>query len=362
MNANRRFTKAVILSIVGTSGSSGIEAKQDASFVPMRSETVPRNPESQSSMIRPIWLDPEFDRAGGDRVRFQGNIEEVFEDPNRILSLEIPSLKCLDIDIYLDRKILSWEEEKEASLKVIHFVQRFHLAKKALTMVPGLLEREDSPFKIVQSLEFHNIDDLISSHRVFNALVSYFFDDCIRGTALFERVITRLGREYATDLENLSVSIDGNLLPKMFDHLGQIFAHGLTNRVRTIRIAVGLDCMVNTAPPSLTELCDSIENLELSFRGDIYKPWGANFSALKTLRLYQCVLIPAPRALNDTRRYDPFWWIPNLSSLEVIECNFRSIYPVKVSGNKLVHLALVMVQKLEIVAAQLESFTSKEEK
>ncbi|CAN1346139.1 hypothetical protein LINPERPRIM_LOCUS40650 [Linum perenne] len=159
----------------------------------MRSETVPRNPESQSSMIRPIWLDPEFDRAGGDRVRFQGNIEEVFEDPNRILSLEIPSLKCLDIDIYLDRKILSWEEEKEASLKVIHFVQRFHLAKKALTMVPGLLEREDSPFKIVQSLEFHNIDDLISSHRVFNALVSYFFDDCIRGTALFERVITRLG-------------------------------------------------------------------------------------------------------------------------------------------------------------------------
>ncbi|CAN1182085.1 hypothetical protein LINPERHAP2_LOCUS35785 [Linum perenne] len=169
-------------------------------------------------------------------------------------------------------------------------------------------------------------------------------------------------REYATDLENLSVSIDGNLLPKMFDLLGQIFVHGLTNRVRTVRIAVGLDCMVSTAPPSLTELCDSIENLELSFRGDIYKPWGANFSALKTLRLYQCVLIPAPRALNDTRRYDPFWWIPNLSSLEVIECNFRSIYPVKVSGNKLVHLALVMVQKLEIVAAQLESFTSKEEK
>ncbi|CAN1345104.1 hypothetical protein LINPERPRIM_LOCUS40275 [Linum perenne] len=159
----------------------------------MRPETVPRDPESHISMIRPIWLYPEFDRAGGDRVRFQGNIEEVFEDPNRIMSLEIPSLKCLDIDIYLDRKILSWEEEKEASLKVIHFVQRFHLAKKALTMVPGLLEREDSPFKIVQSLEFHNIDDLISSHRVFNALVSYFFDDCIRGTALFERVITRLG-------------------------------------------------------------------------------------------------------------------------------------------------------------------------
>ncbi|CAN1182087.1 hypothetical protein LINPERHAP2_LOCUS35787 [Linum perenne] len=168
--------------------------------------------------------------------------------------------------------------------------------------------------------------------------------------------------EYATDLEILSVSIDGNLLPEMFDLLGQIFAHGLTNRVRTVRIAVGLDRMVSTALPSLTELCDSIENLELSFRGDIYKPWGANFSALETLRLYQCILMPALRALNDTRRYDPFWWIPNLSSLEVIECNFRSIYPVKVSGNKLVHLALVMVQKLEIVAAQLESFTSKEEK
>ncbi|CAN1842033.1 Putative F-box/FBD/LRR-repeat protein At4g13965 [Linum perenne] len=135
----------------------------------------------------------------------KGTIEEVFGDPDRILSLEIPALKCLDIDIYLDREILSWEEEKEASLKVIRFVQRFHVAKrvklhpgiiKALTMVPGLLEHEDSPFKNVHSLEFHNIDDLISSRRVFNALVSYFFDDCIRGTALFERVITRLGTLY----------------------------------------------------------------------------------------------------------------------------------------------------------------------
>ncbi|CAN1181862.1 hypothetical protein LINPERHAP2_LOCUS35669 [Linum perenne] len=145
----------------------------------------------------------------------------------------------------------------------------------------------------------------------------------------------------------------------MCDPLGRIFTYGLTNRVQTVRIAFELDRMVSTPPPGLTELCDSVENLELSFRGDIYKLWGADFSALKTLRLYGCVLIPAPRTLNDTTRYDRFGWIPNLSSLKVIECNFRSIYPVKVSSNKLAHLALVNieVQKLDIVVPQLESFT-----
>ncbi|CAN1121303.1 hypothetical protein LINPERHAP2_LOCUS708 [Linum perenne] len=132
--------------------------------------------------------------------------------------------------------------------------------------------------------------------------------------------------------------------------------------VRTLRLAVGLDRMVKSALPSLTKLCDSVENLDLSFCGDIYKPWGANFSALRTLHLYRCILIPAPVNLKETRQYDPFEWIPNLSSLEVIECNFRSIYPVKVSGNKLVHLALVniIVKKLEIVAPQLEYFTCKD--
>ncbi|CAN1834502.1 hypothetical protein LINPERHAP1_LOCUS34108 [Linum perenne] len=175
------------------------------------------------------------------------------------------------------------------------------------------------------------------------------------------------------------VSTDDNLHPEMFDLLGRIFAQGLTkrvrtvrivaNRVRTLRLAVGLDRMVKPAPPSLTELCDSVENLDLSFCGDIYEPWGANFSALRTLHLYRCILIPAPRNLKETRQYDPFGWIPNLSSLEVIECNFRSIYPIKVSGNKLVHLALVLVhlplvnfkvEKLKIFAPQLELFTCKD--
>ncbi|CAN1345813.1 hypothetical protein LINPERPRIM_LOCUS40529, partial [Linum perenne] len=87
----------------------------------------------------------------------------------------------------------------------------------------------------------------------------------------------------------------------------------------------------------------------------------ANFSALRTLCLYQCVLILAPGTLNETIRYDLFGWIPNLSSREVIECEFWCIFLVKISGDKLVHLSLVnfKVHIIEIVAPQLESFTCK---
>ncbi|CAN1185914.1 hypothetical protein LINPERHAP2_LOCUS37843 [Linum perenne] len=193
-----------------------------------------------------------------------------------------------------------------------------------------------------------------------------------------ENVTSFHNREYASDFDVLSVSTDGKLFMRMLDLLAQIFAHGVANRVRTLRLAVGLDRMVKPAPPnltelfqpappSLTELCDSVENLDLSFRGDIYKPWGANFSALRTLRLYRCILrpcnlIPAPGTLNETGRYDLFGWIPNLSTLEVIECEFRCIFPVKISGDKLVHLSLdnLKVHRIEIVAPQLESFTYKD--
>ncbi|CAN1834505.1 F-box/LRR-repeat protein 13 [Linum perenne] len=179
-----------------------------------------------------------------------------------------------------------------------------------------------------------------------------------------ENVMSFHNREFASDFDFLSVSTDGKLFMGMFNLLGRIFAHGVANRVQTFRLVVGLDRMVQPAPPSLTELCDSVENLDLSFRGDIdiYKPWGANFSALMTLRLYQCNLIPAPGTLNETGRYDLFGWIPNLSTLEVIECEFRCIFPVKISGDKLVHLSLdnLKVHRIEIVAPQLESFTYKD--
>ncbi|CAN1121304.1 hypothetical protein LINPERHAP2_LOCUS709 [Linum perenne] len=134
-----------------------------------------------------------------------------------------------------------------------------------------------------------------------------------------ENVMSFHNREFASDFDFLSVSTDDKLFMGMFNLLGRIFAHGVANRVRTFWLAVRLDRMVQPAPPSLTQLCDSVENLDLSFRGDIYKPWGANFSALKTLRLYWCILRPAPRNLNETRQYDPLGCIPNLSSLEVIE-------------------------------------------
>ncbi|CAN1333516.1 F-box/LRR-repeat protein 13 [Linum perenne] len=177
-----------------------------------------------------------------------------------------------------------------------------------------------------------------------------------------ENVLSFHNREFASDFDFLSVSIDGELFMGMFDLLGRIFAHGVANRVRTFRLAVGLDLIIKPTPPSLTKLCDSVENLDLSFHGDIYKPWGANFSALRTLRLYRCILRLALRTLNKTRGYAPFGWIPNLSSLEVIECEFSSDYPFKISGDKLVHLALVnfKVNRINIVAPQLESFTCKD--
>ncbi|CAN1185916.1 Putative F-box/FBD/LRR-repeat protein At4g13965 [Linum perenne] len=197
-------------------------------------------------------------------------------------------------------------------------------------------------------LDFHIPSPISDEWKSFNQFV--------------ENLMSFHNREFASDFDFLSVSTDGKLFMGMFNILGRIFAHGVANRVRTFRLVVGLDRMVQPAPPSLTELCDSVENLDLSFRGDIYKPWGANFSALRTLRLYRCILRPAPRNLNETRQYDPFGCIPNLSSLEVIECEFRSIYPIKIWGDKLVHLTLVncKVMKLEIFAPQLKSFTWKD--
>ncbi|CAN1181861.1 hypothetical protein LINPERHAP2_LOCUS35668 [Linum perenne] len=84
----------------------------------------------------------------------------------------------------------------------------------------------------------------------------------------------------------LSVSTDGNLHPGIFNHLGRIFAHELMNRVWTLQLTVGWNHLVEPISLGLTELCDSVGNLELSCRGNFYKPWKANFSALKTLLLY----------------------------------------------------------------------------
>ncbi|CAN1188874.1 hypothetical protein LINPERHAP2_LOCUS39589 [Linum perenne] len=150
----------------------------------------------------------------------------------------------------------------------------------------------------------------------------------------------------------------------MFDLLGRIFAHGLRNRVRTLRLVVSWTYFNYSVPPGLTELCDLVENLELSFRNDeIHMPRTMNLSAVRTLRLYQCSLRSFPGTLNRiVQRYDPFGWIPNLTVLEVIECDFRHVfYPVKISSDKLVHLALVnpKVKKLEIITPRLESFVCK---
>ncbi|CAN1346143.1 hypothetical protein LINPERPRIM_LOCUS40654 [Linum perenne] len=49
-----------------------------------------------------------------------------------------------------------------------------------------------------------------------------------------KNVISFHNREYAADLEVLSVSTDGRLLSPMFDLLSRIFTHGLRNRVWTL--------------------------------------------------------------------------------------------------------------------------------
>ncbi|CAN1178643.1 hypothetical protein LINPERHAP2_LOCUS33787 [Linum perenne] len=79
-------------------------------------------------------------------------------------------------------------------------------------------------------------------------------------------------REYADDLEVLSVSTDDRFLLGMFNRLGRIFSHALANRFRTLRLAVGWNRLIDTAPPGLTDLLDSVDNLELSCRGHFYKP------------------------------------------------------------------------------------------
>ncbi|CAN1332484.1 Putative F-box/FBD/LRR-repeat protein At5g52460 [Linum perenne] len=172
-----------------------------------------------------------------------------------------------------------------------------------------------------------------------------------------ENVISFHNHEYAADLEVLSVSSDVRLLSSMFDLLGRIFAHGLRNRVRTLRLVVSWTYFNYSVPPGLTELCDLVENLELSFRNDeIHMPRTMNLSAVRTLRLYQCSLRSFPGTLNRiVQRYDPFGWIPNLTVLEVIECDFRHVfYPVKISSDKLVHLALVNPKALTMVPGLLE--------
>ncbi|CAN1345824.1 hypothetical protein LINPERPRIM_LOCUS40540 [Linum perenne] len=108
----------------------------------------------------------------------------------------------------------------------------------------------------------------------------------------------------------LSVSTDGNLHPGMFNLLGRILAHELTNRVRTLQLTVGWNHLVKPVTPDLTELCDSIENLKLSCRVGFYKPWMADFSALKKLLLYRCVMTLTLRTMNEPGRCDPFWVDP----------------------------------------------------
>ncbi|CAN1181850.1 hypothetical protein LINPERHAP2_LOCUS35658 [Linum perenne] len=66
----------------------------------------------------------------------------------------------------------------------------------------------------------------------------------------------------------LSVSTDGNLHPGMFNLLGRIFAYDLTNQVQTLQLTVGWKRLVELVLTSLTELCNSIENLELSCRDE----------------------------------------------------------------------------------------------
>ncbi|CAN1345822.1 hypothetical protein LINPERPRIM_LOCUS40538 [Linum perenne] len=86
----------------------------------------------------------------------------------------------------------------------------------------------------------------------------------------------------------LSVSTDVNLHPGMFNLLGQIFAHELTNRVRTLQLTVGWNHLVEP----------------------FYKPSKANFSALKKLLLYRCVMTLTLRTMNEPGRCDPFWVDP----------------------------------------------------
>ncbi|CAN0825226.1 hypothetical protein LINGRAHAP2_LOCUS340 [Linum grandiflorum] len=107
---------------------------------------------------------------------------------NRLINPVPPSLTALCVSV----------ENLELSIFADLQVMRASMIHNCLVliMVPGLVEIEDSPFKSMDCVEFHNCGNLISNRRVFNALISYFFDDCIQGrTALFDRIPAQLGSD-----------------------------------------------------------------------------------------------------------------------------------------------------------------------
>ncbi|CAN0842221.1 hypothetical protein LINGRAHAP2_LOCUS3545 [Linum grandiflorum] len=123
---------------------------------------------------------------------------------NWLQIFRLPSLECLDVDAYG-----YFEDEKDevnTSRKFFHHLRgfpRLRLVKlhprtvEVLTVTPGLLELENSPFENMECVEFHNCGGLISTRRVFNALISYFFNVCIRGkTDLFDRILAQLGNSF----------------------------------------------------------------------------------------------------------------------------------------------------------------------
>ncbi|CAN0842215.1 hypothetical protein LINGRAHAP2_LOCUS3543, partial [Linum grandiflorum] len=118
-------------------------------------------------------------------------------------SVELPSLECLDIDVFLYREMTDSLYREKTSFEAFHFfrwfagVKRMKLHRSTIMLLirfPDLLEMEKSPFNNMDCLVFYNSGSLISTRRNFNALISYFFNvEGIQGTALFDRIFAQPG-------------------------------------------------------------------------------------------------------------------------------------------------------------------------
>ncbi|CAL1401496.1 unnamed protein product [Linum trigynum] len=128
---------------------------------------------------------------------------------SRFASVKLPSLECLDIDVWVRRPwdttvfarlrralYVPWEERVDADVRFLNTFHKFGRAmfvklhpstiERLVTMVPGLLEgAEGSPFKRMRSLELCGPEP---GNREFISLVNYFFmHQCLRGAHLSKR-------------------------------------------------------------------------------------------------------------------------------------------------------------------------------
>ncbi|CAN0842255.1 hypothetical protein LINGRAHAP2_LOCUS3554 [Linum grandiflorum] len=121
----------------------------------------------------------------------------------------------------------------------------------------------------------------------------------------------------------------------------------MVHRARTLRLVALYP--IDRLPPDLTEMWRPVQNLEISYWDDcrqvLREPWG-KFSALKTLRLYQCVL--------EHPGYNTFGPMTSLTDLEVVECKLSNSFMI--CGDNLVRIVLTLTRFPDILEKRRSSF------